>query len=183
MTKRKRTDPRSLRTKHHLSAALVELIKEKRFDDITVQNVIDRAHVGRSTFYTHFRDKEDLFQKDWESFLEGLARNINWEKVGQGSFVPVSFLFGHLQDAQGFYQGLVRSRMTDSVFKSGTRHLSRQIAATLEARFKGKPSIPVPVLANYLTIELFALLRWWLDEGMPYTPERMDEMFHALVTP
>src|SRR3989442_3487180 len=87
--KSKKEDRRTNRTRRSLSAALVELVKEKRFDDITVQNVIDRADVGRSTFYSHFRDKEDLFQKDWERFLDMLAQQIDWDKAGQASFVPV----------------------------------------------------------------------------------------------
>ena len=43
--------------------------------------------------------------------------------------------------------------------------------------------VPVPILANFLAIELFALLKWWLDHEMPYTPERMDEIYHQLVNP
>jgi AcrR family transcriptional regulator len=181
----KTKDRRSARTQRSLSEALVELIKEKRFDEITVQEVIDRADVGRSTFYSHFRDKEDLFQKDWERFLGGLAQHIDWEKAGHGSFVPVVYLFGHLQEYHHFYQSLVRSGKTDHVFKSGLTYLSQQIEAELTSRLRGKPApaIPIPILANYLASELFALLKWWLDSGMPYPPERMDEIFHHLVTP
>lgn len=181
----KKIDRRSNRTRRQLSSALVELVKEKRFDDITVQNVIDRADVGRSTFYSHFRDKEDLFQKDWERFLDGFAQHIDWEKAGRGSFVPVVYLFQHLQDFQPFYKGLVRSQKVDAVFKSGMDHLSQKIENAITTRLKGKPtpSIPISVLANYLAGELFSLLKWWLDHKMPYPPERMDEIFHQLVTP
>lgn len=181
----KKTDRRSNRTKRSLHTALVELVTEKRFDEITVQNVVDRANVGRSTFYTHFRDKDDLFQKDWERFLDGLAQHIDWKKAGKGSFVPVEYLFSHLREAQPFYKSLVRSQKTDSVFKSGVSHLSRQVESALAARLRGKPSPspPIPILANYLAGELFSLLKWWLDHEMPYSPERMDEIFHELVTP
>ncbi len=181
----KTKDRRSARTQRSLSEALVDLIKEKRFDEITVQEVIDRADVGRSTFYSHFRDKEDLFQKDWERFLGGLAQHIDWEKAGHGSFVPVVYLFSHLQEYHHFYQSLVRSGKTDHVFKSGLSYLSQQIEAALTLRLRGQPAptIPLPILSNYLASELFALLKWWLDSGMPYPPERMDEIFHELVTP
>jgi AcrR family transcriptional regulator len=183
--KNTKDDRRSNRTKRSLSEALVELIHEKRFDDITVQEVIDRADVGRSTFYSHFRDKEDLFQKDWEQFLDMFAAHIDWEKAGRESFVPVVFLFAHLKEYQPFYQGLVRSRKTDAVFKSGVSYLSQKIETALTLRFKGQaaPSLPIPILSNYLAAELFALLKWWLDHEMPYPPERMDEIFHALMTP
>ena len=181
----KKTDRRTNRTRRQLSSALVDLVKEKRFDDITVQNVIDRADVGRSTFYSHFRDKEDLFQKDWERFLDGFAQHIDWENAGVTSFVPVVYLFRHLQEFQPFYKGLVRSQKVDAIFKSGTNHLSQKIEAALTSRLRGKPapSVPIPVLSNYLASELFSLLKWWLDHNMPYPPERMDEIFHALVTP
>ncbi|HEV7395554.1 MAG TPA: TetR/AcrR family transcriptional regulator [Pyrinomonadaceae bacterium] len=162
----------------------MELIKEKRFDDITVQDVIDRADVGRSTFYTHFRDKEDLFQKDWEGFLHGLALHIQWDKAGKGKFVPAGFLFEHLKEVQSFYKGLVRSRMTDAVFRTGLAHMSMLMETGLSQHLKKQPtSIPVPILAHYLATELFALLKWWLDNEMPYPPARMDEIFHELVTP
>lgn len=181
----KANDRRSARTQRSLSEALVELIKEKRFDEITVQEVIDRADVGRSTFYSHFRDKEDLFQKDWERFLDGFAQHIDWDKAGTGRFIPVIFLFSHLKEVQPFYKSLVRSQKTDAIFKSGVAYFSQKIESELTSRLRGKPSpaIPIPILANYLATELFALLQWWLDQGMPYSPERMDEIFHALVTP
>lgn len=162
---------------------MVDLITEKRFDDITVQHLIDRADVGRSTFYSHFRDKEDLFQQNWESFLDFCVEQIDWTKAGQGSFMPIHFLFSHLQEVQPFYQGLVRSRKSEAMFKSGIEHFGRKLAEALNSRLKQPPAIPLAVLANYLASELFGLLRWWLDERMPYSPAQMDEMFHRLVNP
>ena len=183
MVRKKKPDRRTQRTRHSLTHAMVELVTEKRFDDITVQNLIDRADIGRSTFYTHFRDKEDLFQKNWEGFVDFCAQQIIWEKAGKDSFMPIIFLFDHLKDVQPFYQGLVRSRKSDALFKSGTEQLSQRIAEALKTRVPHAPSIPIPVLANYLAGELFGLLKWWLDERMPYPPERMDEIYHQLVNP
>ena len=183
MKTQKKIDRRTNRTRRSLSHALVELVKEKRFDDITVQEVIDRANVGRSTFYTHFRDKEDLFQKDWEGFLDRLAELIDWTKAGSCSFVPIVFLFEHLQVAQPFYKGLVRSRKAEAVFSTGTQYLSERLEASLAGYVKYEPAIPTAILANYLASQLFVLLKWWLDDGMPYSPQRMDDIFHRLVNP
>ncbi len=182
MTANKKPDRRTQRTRRQLNGALVDLIKEKRFDDITVQNVIDRAGVGRSTFYSHFRDKEDVFEQQWEQFIVRLAGEINWAKAGTGSFVPVRSLFQHLQETQSFYRGLVRSGKIDAIFKSGIESLSHKIETALKRRVV-KPRIPISILSNYLASELFALLKWWLDAGMPYTPESMDEIFHRLINP
>jgi len=177
----KKTDRRTQRTHRNLTHALVDSVTEKRFDEITVQNLIDRADIGRSTFYLHFRDKEDLIQQSWEGFLGFCVAQIDWPKVGTGAFFPVVLLFSHLQEVQPFYRGLVRSRKSESLMKSGSEYLSLKMAEGLKANLKHHPPIPIPILANYVATELFALLQWWLDERMPYPPERMDQIFHTLV--
>lgn len=186
MRTKKGSDRRTQRTRRRLSSALVELVKEKRFDDITVQNVIERADVGRATFYSHFRDKEDLFEQQWEQFNERLAQQIDWDKAGKDSFVPVASFFQHLQEVQPFYRGLVRSRKIDAMFKRGIEYLTNHIETGLNQRLKpgARPvDVPIPILSNYLASEFFALLKWWLDAGMPYTPESMDKVFHRLINP
>lgn len=182
---KKKFDRRAGRTRRSLSDALVALILEKRYDEITVQNVLDRADVGRSTFYSHYRDKDDLFLSGWEALMHGVARGTRWENLRAGRFVPVRELFQHVQDFQHFYKALVRSRKTGMLFKSGPIYLSKAFEESLASRLRGKrvPSVPVSVLSNYLAGGMLTLMKWWLDQGMPYTPERMDEMFHALVMP
>ena len=74
--------------------------------------------------------------------------------------------------------------MTDRVFKTGVAHLTKLTEAGLITHLKKQaPAVPVPILAHYLATELFGLLKWWLDHEMPYPPERMNDIFHALVTP
>jgi len=182
--KKKVSDRRTRRTRHKVSGALVDLIKEKRFDDITVQNLIDRAGVGRSTFYSHFRDKEDAFEHQWEAFSHHLADLVKWDQAGRDSFFPVAPLFQHLQEEQSFYQGLVRSGKIEALFKRGVEYLSRDIETALNGRLRSSEiTVPLPVLSHYLANEFFGLLKWWLDAGMPYTPAAMDQMFHRLVNP
>src|SRR5207302_9188652 len=183
MSAKPRPDRRAQRTRRQLSGAINELIKEKRFDDITVQNVIDRADVGRSTFYSHFRDKEDLFAQQWEGMIDFLAQKIDWSKTGRGSFIPVAFFSDHLKDVQPFYRGLVRSGKLDSLFKTGVERFSQKIESALKTRIKHQPAVPISILSNHLATEFFGLLKWWLDAGLPYTPERMDEIYHELVIP
>ncbi len=184
MKPKKTSDRRAQRTRHQVHGALFDLIQEKRFDDITVQNLIDRAGVGRSTFYSHFRDKEEAFEHQWRQFAHHLAEQIDWDKAGNDSFFPVKFFFAHLQEVQSFYRGLVRSGKVDAIFKSGVEYLRHDIEAALTDRWKARAvGIPIPVLSHYLANEFFGLVRWWLDAGMPYTPESMDKMFHRLVNP
>jgi AcrR family transcriptional regulator len=181
----KKSDRRSKRTRKSLRDALFELILEKRYDSITVQDILDRADVGRSTFYAHYRDKEDLFRSDWEKFLDFLIGQINFENISKDSFVPIKELFQHLVDLHPFYRSLVKSRKSDTLFKTGQHYLAKGIENKMTVALVNKqtPSVPVSLLSNYLATEILAFLRWWLDQNMPYTPERMDEIFHQLITP
>ncbi len=183
---KKRDDRRSNRTRRALREALVELILEKRYDAITVQNVLDRANVGRSTFYAHYRDKEDLFLSDWEELLDWFVRHIKWENISEGRVIPVRELFTHVKEFHHFYVALVRSRKTNWLFKTGLNFLSNRIESaltSLPADYKLRPSVPFPLLSNYIASEILALLRWWLAHDLQYSPERMDEIFHELVMP
>ena len=77
-------DARVRRTRDALGNALVTLILEKPFDDITIQEVLDRAGVGRSTFYSHFSDKDDLLFSDADEFFEGMSMALSiHERVPQ----------------------------------------------------------------------------------------------------
>ncbi len=74
---KKKTDARVRRTRDALGDALIALMQEKPFDTITVQDVLDRAHVSRSTFYTHYSDKDDLLMSDAEEFFEALSMALS----------------------------------------------------------------------------------------------------------
>ena len=184
-TNMKKDDRRVTRTRVALRHALIELIQEKHFDEITVQNIIDRANIGRATFYAHFRDKEDLLIGDWEQFLDGFVQFINWNNVGKTRFVPIQEFFSHLKDFHHFYRALVRSSKAERLFKKGSSHLAQGIEKSLNDFLENKPqpSIPVSILANHLATAVFEQLKWWLDNDMPYPPERMDDIFHELIQP
>src|SRR5271167_4103282 len=90
---RRRPDARIQRTHDRLGSALVELIQEKPIDDVTVQEVLDRSSVGRSTFYLHFRDKNDLLLSQLEQFLEIMSTTLSIRKEESQRVVPVAEMF------------------------------------------------------------------------------------------
>ena len=184
--KNKKHDRRPGRTRQSLNEALIALIREKRWDTITVQHVIDRANVGRSTFYVHYRDKEDLLRSAFAEFLGAFGAHFKWEHLESGRVVPVLELFTHLEkEFHHFYKALVRSRKTDLLFKVGPEQMAKGIEHSLISWLadKPQPSVPIPVLSFYLASGILSMLKWWLDQNMPYPPSRMDEIFHELVMP
>lgn len=178
-------DRRVQRTQKSLRDALISLILEKHYDTISVQDIIDRANVGRSTFYLHFRDKEDLFRGDWQRMLGYFVGQITTENLQAGRIFPVRELFEHLKDFHHLYRALVKSGKTDRLFSYGQKYLAERIEAKIVSVLTSgeQTSIPPPILANYLASEVFSQLKWWLDNDMPYSPARMDEIFHLMVLP
>lgn len=178
-------DRRVAKTVASLRLALTELIIEKHYDTITVQDIIDRANVGRSTFYTHFRDKEDLLIGDWKKFLGLIAAHIDIDGIDGGHIAPIEGLMMHLKDYHAFYRALVRSGKIERLFATGIEHLAAKIEEKVNKREKlaGRISVPPAICSHYLALQIFGLLKWWLDHNMPYPPAEMDRIFHALVGP
>ncbi len=81
-----KNDRRSQRTRQLLSEALVQLIREKDYNTITVNDIIERANVGRSTFYAHYHDKDDLFLGELDRVIEVLSQRI--PRSGRDSIFP-----------------------------------------------------------------------------------------------
>ena len=165
-----------------LRSALFELILEKHYDSITVQEIIDRANVGRSTFYTHFRDKEDLFIGDWTQFLELIADHIDITTAPTGRVVPIEGLMMHLKDFHEYYRALVKSGKVERLFSLGTEFLADKIEARI-MRDKVQLSVPPAACAHFLATQIFGTLKWWLDQNMPYDPVEMGRIFNSLVAP
>ena len=182
-------DRRVRRTQEALIFALIHLVLEKRYDAITIQDLLDRADVGRSTFYSHFRGKDDLLLKSWERLLEALDREMDQRREvsesGPRRVAPVRELFHHVAKMKPFHQALARARMLDRIYQGGVNQLSRTIARRLAASPSAKTSgrVPTPVAAQAYAGALVAMLRWWVDHDAPYTPEWMDETYHAICRP
>ena len=182
-TSKRKIDPRAQRTQHLLGDALVELMHEKPFDAITVQNVIDRAHIGRSTFYSHFRDKEDLFLSDANDFFESMASLISRRGESSNRVAPVREMFAHLAEASEFYTALIRAGKIPDVMDLARGHFARGIEQRLAELSPAHAiaSASRAALAHALSGALLSLLTWWIDHGMPAPPEQMDDIYHRMV--
>jgi len=96
--RRRKPDQRARRTRERLGSAFVALIHEKPIEDVTVQDVLNRAAVGRSTFYLHFRDKNDLLLSQLEVFLVTMSTLLSVRKEISRRVVPVAEIFEHIEN-------------------------------------------------------------------------------------
>jgi AcrR family transcriptional regulator len=170
-------DRRSQRTRQLLSEALVELIREKGYDSITVSDIIQRANVGRSTFYAHYRDKDDLFVGEMDRVIEVLGQRVPDEQ--ETMFFPSLGLFRHVGEEYELYKALVWTPGIDLLIKHMQKLLSQRIRLGLE-RSGQSYDLPLPILANFIAGNFLTLLKWWLENKRIYSPEQMDEIFKKL---
>ncbi|HCH00125.1 MAG TPA: hypothetical protein DE036_10275 [Actinobacteria bacterium] len=180
-----REDRRLRRTRNLLTGALIDLMVEKRYDSITVQQIIDRASVGRSTFYAHYRDKDDLLLSGFEAAVDGFDAHGDDDGTVDSQIIPALEFFKHVQENRHLFNALTRGRVIDLVFEKGQDYWSKRFENYLKGLLpQGRePEVPLPVLANYAAGTFITLLKWWLNNDMLYSPQRMDEMFRQLVTP
>lgn len=179
----KKTDARVRRTRDALGDALVALMQEKPFDTITVQDVLDRAHVSRSTFYSHYSDKDDLLMSDADDFFERMSMALSAHGDKSDRVFPVQEFFTHIADVQPFYKALVKSGQFQENMELARGHFARGIERRLSELPRGQ-SIPASersAIAFTHAGALLSLLSWWLDRGMRELPAQMDELFHRMV--
>jgi AcrR family transcriptional regulator len=180
---RRKPDRRIRRTCERLGSALVALIQERPIDDVTVQDVLDRASVGRSTFYLHFRDKDDLLLSQLEEFLEMMSTALSVRKEESHRVVPVAELFAHIGSQKKVYRALADADRLNDFFDLAQGYFARGIEQRLKES-KRLTNLSQPELgarASALAGSMLSLLRWWLDRGAKESPRAMDELFHRMV--
>ena len=179
------TDRRVRRTRQALHQALMELILEKRYDKITVQDIIDRADVGRSTFYAHFLDKEDLLVQGLALFSDELTAHLaasDHEGEEADHVLHSLIFFRHAHAHHDLYKAMQEGGGVDVIMEAGRQHLAQDIQKHLDAMFPEQlqPDVPLPVITSFVTGAMLSVLMWWLDAGRPYPPEEINAMFQRL---
>lgn len=183
---KKRLDRRVQRTRQLLQSALLELILQKGYDEVTVQEITDRANLGRATFYLHYRDKQDLLVDCMETIVGTFITQFDrftpdqWASVDA---VPLRDIFEFAYQKADLYRVIISGQGGVEV----SRRLHALIAANIGRVIKNQiaqngftPIVPVDFLSNYYAGSLLSLIYWWLEMGSPYSPEEITLMFHKV---
>jgi AcrR family transcriptional regulator len=176
-------DRRSKRTRQLLGSALIELMLEKRYDAITVQDILDRANIGRSTFYSHYKDKEDLLISEIARVIHELDEHTSALGHAPGALLPSLEFFRHVQQQRHLLRTFIWGNSVEVLMRDFQAHLGKvveQNLLSLSSRGHFTSLIPLPVVSSFVASTFLLLLRWWLENDMRYSPEAMDEMFQTL---
>jgi AcrR family transcriptional regulator len=177
-------DRRSQRTRDSLHQALIDLLGEQRYDGITIQDIVDRANVGRSTFYLHFASKEDLFVSCHETvicqFNMGPHAHVSREDL-LSSHAPTEMTaaYAHLEEMRSQLRPILHGKDSEVLLRRMRDGTARDIEASLRAAFPdAEPSIPLALLATYLAGARVSWMHWWLEQRHPHTPHNVAQTAH-----
>jgi len=181
-------DRRIQKTQDLLRGALVSLIGEKPYDSIVVKEILDRANVGRSTFYMHFRDKDDLLV----SGIHDMLRPVQTPTLSSGRrherilwfSLPV-FEYHHQHRHTGGDRIGTRGRavLHEHLRKVLADIIADVVSKDFRAGRKFARRIPAELLSEYVASTFVLVLNWWLEKKMPLPPKEINDIFRRLTLP
>lgn len=172
-------DRRVRRTRDLLHRALIELMIERGYERVTVTDVIDRADVGRSTFYAHYRDKDDLLVVSCTEFLR---REIERVRGTTGSpLAPLRVMFQLAADYPDVYQPLIGPKSSATVLRAYQQSISSILSEQLAAALDMDDREFADTIA-FLSWGLIGLLGSVIDPKTPTPPASAWRRFETLCT-
>ncbi|MBX3011072.1 MAG: TetR/AcrR family transcriptional regulator [Caldilineaceae bacterium] len=180
-----KVDRRVRRSRRLLADALLALVIEKRFGDISVQDIADRADMNRATFYLHFHSKEELLLSALVEQFDELVNSFGdispdrplWEDAQMEVMV-----FEHVAENARIYKALLDDPNLGLVIHAILGYIAefseRKLAASLPAGTQ--PRVPLPLIAHHIGGSLYGIIHWWLRHDMPYAPTEIAQMTHLL---
>jgi AcrR family transcriptional regulator len=186
----KKTDRRIDRTQQLLRGALFSLIREKGFETLTVQDIIDRANVGRATFYTHFDNKQDLLVSGFDDLRASLKERQR-QALSRGTSVEDRIfafsqeMFAHANEHREIFQAMVGKESGAAIQRLLHKLLvdlvRDDVKATMPRGDGG--SVPIEALVQFIGGGLFGLLMWWMDGKMRLSVDDVNATFRRLAVP
>lgn len=196
MIENQKIDRRVSRTRRSLQEALFALILEKGYESVTVEEITNRADLGRTTFYLHYHDKEDLLMQAVRNLVDGLferlaqypldSLKLRSQTASGELLIPIiSLAFQHVEQNADLYRVVLRGEGTYAAVRRVRQILSRAISDLIEHfttrnKMELKPVVPLDVFLNSLAGAWIGLITWWLEEDMPYPPEEMAIMYQRM---
>ena len=184
-------DRRQQKTRTAIFSAFTSLLAEKSYSKITVQEIIDAANVGRTTFYAHFETKDDLLKELCEELfghIIGSAMDCTHTHglYSDGSAPESVFchLLQHLQENDRNIIALLScesSEMFLRFFKGSLNELVR--SQFINQNRKANTDIPEDFLINHISGSFVEMVLWWIRGHRKQTPEDLDRYFRAVIEP
>ena len=186
----KKLDLRVKRTNKYIIEAFIRLVEEKGFEQVTVQNIADEAMINRATFYAHYKDKQDLYEKIFDLAVESFTAILDFEDFVQGNRIKIrkieaamTELFIHIQKNRSFYLTIMDASAIEIIRKKLGLILTeryQEIFSTLKIT-EGDLEVPLDFIIDYMTSIFVGTLHWWLTAETTMTPDHLAKLVIKLV--
>lgn len=173
-------DRRVQRTRIALRDALIALLEERGWDDINILDLCERADVGRSTFYLHFQNKEELLTGSFDDLRKWLRSQSAAEKTTGANFPCIRGLIDHAYEQRNLFRSIIGKRSGHVVqkrFREMVNRLMEEEILAPHSAWQQKAG------ARFLSGALVELLAWWVDSGKAHTAEEIEQLFYQLAGP
>ena len=174
-------DRRVQKTCQLLKDALIALISEKAYKEVTIQEILDRANVGRSTFYLHYDNKDELLHSCFEEFNNRLnqynAELLRTAHQETDNIFYINAFFHFVEKNHGFFKSLMGERGLEVVNKGIHDYVYgyiERMVKKIDERKKMSP-IKTDMLTHYTTDALIGVLKWWVISNMPCTTVEISD--------
>jgi len=186
----KSKDRRVQRTRQLLRESLFTLIQERGFEKVSVQDIIDRANIGRATFYAHYDNKEDLLFSGFDTLRTSLRTRqrvaLAGKDGGDGRLFAYSHdLLSHVYEHRHLFQAMVGESSGTATQKALHRlavSLVRDDLRAVQYRL-GDPTISNEAVVEFIAGGLFGLVMWWLSGKTMLSIDEVDSLFRSLAIP
>lgn len=171
-------DRRVARTRNALYDALVALIRERPYPTIRVEDVVERANVGRSTFYAHFKSRDELLARSLDRLRAELVQAM--EEIENPGLADVSrALFRHLDAHRDIHAALTGSPGGMIVLNAIADNLAQVMRGLLPS--PRRPGLPRELAISHVAGTFLTVLRWWLDRNRQLSWEEAETAFRNLL--
>ena len=175
-------DRRQQKTRAAVFQAFTRLLEKKTFSNISVQEIIDEANIGRSTFYSHFETKDDLLRALCSEifdhvFSAHLTREPTHDFSRQKKDIKteVTHILYHLQDSQSYIKRILSCESGEMFMRYFKEYLGQVFKGELD---KLKSDIPKDYMLNHMVCNFAETVRWWMNHK-EYTPEEISGFFFS----
>lgn len=185
-------DRRIQRTRQALREALLNLITEKGYEAVSVQDIAERANIGRATFYLHYADKETLIVEHMRELLANFRAEVNLEAHGDlenSALILLEGAFRYFGQHDVLYRRLFSDKSALVVSTSVHEMLCGVIADQMR-QFIPAGSVQqksdaqlLDLVVQHIAGSLQRVIKWWLDNGMPFPPDQMARLHVSLIQP
>lgn len=181
----RKLDRRVRRTRALLAEALIKLIMEQGFENLTITDIAEAADLNRATFYLHYGSKEELLIDLLESRFDALVEQIDQINAAQlyswQTDHSEQVIFHHVAENAEMYKALLGSHAVGYVVNRVINYIAQAVEDEIrEAYTDEEVHAPIVLIAQHVAGALFAQISWWLQNDMPYSPAEMARRSHQM---